>query len=126
MGLSFIGLRLVVLALFQNPVLIFLLQLMHGLTFALVWIAGIHYVSDNAPPSLQATSQAIFGGVMMNLGSAIGNFTGGALMERFSTAEMYGIMGAAVLFGLLIFSLLGGVKPSRAKSSPEEEPVTSL
>jgi predicted MFS family arabinose efflux permease len=50
--------------------------------------------------------------VMMSLGSAVGNFIGGALLERFSTAQMYGIMGASVLIGMVFFLLLGGVKSS--------------
>ena len=111
-GLSFIGLRLVLLAIFPVPVPIFIFQIMHGLTFAAVWLAGIHYVAENAPPGLQATTQAIFGGVMFNLGGATGNFIGGALLERFNTAQMYGIMGTAVLVGLVVFLLLGGVKNS--------------
>lgn len=109
-GLSFIGLRLILLALFPQPVFIFSLQLIHGLTFAAVWLAGINYVAENAPPGLLATTQAIFGGVMMNLGSALGNSIGGALLERFTSAQMYGIIGGLVLLGLLVFTLLGGVK----------------
>ena len=111
-GLSVIGLRLVLLAIFPHPVFIFALQLIHGFTFAAIWLAGIHYVAENAPPGLQATTQAIFGGVMMSLGSAVGNFIGGALLERFSTAQMYGIMGASVLIGMAVFLFLGGVKSS--------------
>ncbi len=111
-GLSFIGLRLVLLAILPIPVPIFIFQIMHGLTFAAVWLAGIHYVAENAPSGLQATTQAIFGGVMFNLGGATGNFIGGALLERFNTAQMYGIMGTAVLLGLVVFLLLGGVKSS--------------
>jgi len=119
-GLSFISLRLILLALFPQPIFIFSLQLIHGLTFAAVWLAGINYVAENTPPGLQATTQAIFGGVMMNLGSALGNAIGGALLERFTSAQMYGIIGGLVLLGLLVFTLLGGVK--NKPPVPVEEP----
>jgi len=109
-GMSAIGLRLVLLALVPFPVPIFILQIMHGLTFAAIWLAGINYVAENAPPGLLATTQAIFGGVMMNLGGALGNFLGGALLEQFSTAQMYGIIGGLVLVGMVIFIRLGGVR----------------
>jgi len=77
-------------------------------------------VAENTPPGLQATTQAIFGGVMMNLGSALGNSIGGALLERFTSAQMYGIIGGLVLLGLLVFTLLGGVK--NKPPVPLEEP----
>ena len=119
-GLSFISLRLILLALFPQPIFIFSLQLIHGLTFAAVWLAGINYVAENTPPGLQATTQAIFGGVMMNLGSALGNAIGGALLERFTSAQMYGIIGGLVLFGLVFFTFLGGVR--NQPPVPVEEP----
>lgn len=119
-GLSFISLRLILLALFPQPIFIFSLQLIHGLTFAAVWLAGINYVAENTPPGLQATTQAIFGGVMMNLGSALGNAIGGALLERFTSAQMYGIIGGLVLLGLVFFTFLGGVR--NQPPVPVEEP----
>jgi len=119
-GLSFISLRLIPLALFPQPIFIFSLQLIHGLTFAAVWLAGINYVAENTPPGLQATTQAIFGGVMMNLGSALGNAIGGALLERFTSAQMYGIIGGLVLLGLVFFTFLGGVR--NQPPVPVEEP----
>lgn len=125
-GLSFIGLRLILLALFPQPVFIFGLQLIHGLTFAAVWLAGINYVAENAPPGMQATTQAIFGGVMMNLGSAVGNSIGGALLEYFTTAQMYGILGTAVLLGMVIFMLMGGVKPHQSGLTLKEPVIPTL
>ncbi len=109
-GLGFIGIRLLLLAFLPQPVPIFAFQIMHGLTFAAVWLAGIHYVVENAPPGLQATTQAIFSGVMMNLGGGLGNYLGGTLLDQYTAAQMYGMLGVGVLIGMAAFLWMGGVK----------------
>ena len=76
-----------------------LIQLLHGPTFSLMWIAGVAYADRIAPPGLEATAQGLFSGVMLGIGAAAGAFLGGVLYEH---------VGLVVLFRLAsLLSLVG-------------------
>lgn len=84
------------------PWLALLIQLLHGPTFSLMWIAGVSYSNKIAPEGMAATAQALFSGVMMGVGSAAGAFFGGTFYEHFGLVNMFRL---AALIALLV----GGV-----------------
>lgn len=83
--------------------LVLIIQLFHGLTFGLLWLAGVAYANALAPRGLGATAQGLFAGVSMGLGAACGAFWGGVLYEAFGTALMFWWSGVTMLLGLLFF-----------------------
>ena len=88
----------------KTGILVF--QVINGITFASMWVAGVSYVSEIAPPSLSATAQGIFGAAVFGFGSAAGGFLGAILLERVGGARMYAIFGALVLVALVVYLLL--------------------
>jgi PPP family 3-phenylpropionic acid transporter len=101
------GVRCLLYALAGGPGAVLAIQLLHGLTFPALWIAGVTYAAENAPEGRSATAQGVFSSVLMGLGSATGNLLGGVLIEHFGVAGMFGIAGGIVLLGLLVlFPLL--------------------
>ena len=62
MGMGFTVLRLLLYAAISTPQGVLVSQLMNGLTFAVVWVAGVSYVDQSAPPGMSATAQGLFGG----------------------------------------------------------------
>lgn len=100
------GLRSLLYAVIAAPIGIIAVQLLHGFTFPALWVAGVTYSSENAPPGLNATAQGIFGSTLMGFGAAAGSLLGGFLMERMSPAAMFGVLGIVVLTGLACFLLL--------------------
>ncbi len=102
-GLFMIMLRLLGYAFVQSPVLALALQLLHGPTFAALWIAGVAYVAEIAPPGLGHTVQGLFSGVIQGLGSALGAFLGGFLFQLVGFASMFSFMSVAVGLGMLLF-----------------------
>ena len=100
------GLRLLLYFVFNVPNAILLLQLLHGMTFPAIWIAGVAYAHENAPGGLSATAQGVFGALMNGLGTAVGGFLGGLLIESLGGRGMYLVIGAAVSAGALGFGLL--------------------
>ncbi len=56
-------------------------QLLHGPTFALVWIAGISYADRLSPGHLKATGQSLFSSTLSGLGGTVGAFAGGFLYD---------------------------------------------
>jgi MFS family permease len=78
-------------------------QLINGFTFATLWVAGVSYINENAPPGLSATTQGVFGATVFGFGAAGGGFIGALLLERVGGAQMYGTFGIMVLVMLIAY-----------------------
>jgi MFS transporter, PPP family, 3-phenylpropionic acid transporter len=105
-AMTTIGLRLICYSLTTQPWVVLVIQLVHGLTFAAIYTAGVYYADQIAPPGMKATTQGMFGGTLMGFGSAAGGLLGGILMDHFSPGGMYAFAGTLVLFGLIVFLLV--------------------
>lgn len=106
LGTGVVGLRLLLYAAFNFPEAILALQLLHGLTFPIIWIAGVSYAHENAPAGLSATAQGLFGATMYGVGSGIGAFLGGIVIGSLGGRGLYAIFGGFVLLALLLLSIL--------------------
>jgi MFS family permease len=93
-------------AVFNTPIAILALQLLHGFTFPAIWIAGVSYAHENAPIELKATAQGLFGAMMMGIGAGVGSFLGGLLIGSVGGRGMYLVFGALVLVGVAFFTLV--------------------
>ena len=78
-------------------------QLINGFTFATLWVAGVSYINESAPPGLSATTQGVFGATVFGFGAAGGGFIGAILLERVGGAQMYGTFGIMVLVMLIVY-----------------------
>jgi MFS family permease len=106
LGMVVIGLRVLLYSAFNFPEAILLFQLLHGLTYPAIWIAGVAYAYENAPGGLRVTGQGLFGASMVGLGAAVGGFLGGLLIDVVGSRGMYLIFGAIVLLSALLFWLM--------------------
>ncbi|MCB9422682.1 MAG: MFS transporter [Ardenticatenaceae bacterium] len=95
------GVRLLLLAIINTIWLIFPVQLLNGLGYPLMWLAGVAYADQNAPPGLNATAQGLFGATVGGLGMAVGGFSGGLLLDVVSGREMF------VIFGTIVLTIVG-------------------
>ena len=100
------GVRLLLFAASSTPNLVMLLQLFAGLTFPAMWVAGVSYADDNAPPGMGATAQGLFGAMVFGFGMAMGGFLGGLLLENLGGQGMYLVVGVIVL-AIVALSWLG-------------------
>jgi PPP family 3-phenylpropionic acid transporter len=105
-AMTTIGLRLLCYAITTQAWVVLLIQLVHGLTFAAIYTAGVYYADLVAPPGMKATTQGMFGGTLMGFGAAAGGLLGGLLMDQFSPSGMYAFAGTFVLVGLIAFLLV--------------------
>ena len=105
-AMTTIGLRLICYSLVTQAWVVLLIQLCHGLTFAAIYTAGVHFADQVAPPGMKATTKGMFSGTLMGFGSAAGGLLGGILLDRFSPGGMYGIIGTLVLIGMVAFLLV--------------------
>jgi PPP family 3-phenylpropionic acid transporter len=97
--------RLFLYAIFVTETGILVFQLINGFTFAALWVAGVSYVNEIAPPGLSATAQGVFGATVFGFGAAGGGLLGGILLERVGGPLMYAIFGALLLVALIVYIL---------------------
>ncbi len=102
-ALGSLAVRLLAMAFAASPEWVLLLQLLHGPTFAGLWMAGVAYVSEIAPPGLETTSQGMLTGFVMGLGSTIGALLGGILFDEVGLSMMYLGAGLAMLVLTFVF-----------------------
>ncbi|HEX6386815.1 MAG TPA: major facilitator superfamily domain-containing protein 6, partial [Anaerolineae bacterium] len=76
-------------ALISAPWLVLPINLLHGLSFALLWAGGVAAADAIAPPGLGATAQGIFAGVVMGLGAGVGGFAGGVLYDSIGPVALF-------------------------------------
>ena len=103
LSLAVIGARLLLFSAFNYPMAILFIQLMHGLTFPAVWIAGVAYAYENTPPGLAATGQGLFGAMLTGLGGAVVGFLGGLMIDAWGGRGMYLVFGSVTLVSAILF-----------------------
>ncbi len=106
LGTAVIGARLLLYAIFNFPAAILAIQAIHGLTFPIIWVAGVSFAHENAPAGLSATAQGLFGAATFGIGSGLGSFLGGLAIDALGSRGMYFVFGGFVLLTLVIVSLM--------------------
>ena len=108
------GARLLLFFFAVTPNLVLGLQLLNGLTFPLMWLAGVAYAHEHAPAGLAATAQGLFGAMVYGFGSAVGGFAGGPLFAAIGGRATYMVFGLVIL-GIValvaVFQRLAGAAP---------------
>jgi MFS transporter, PPP family, 3-phenylpropionic acid transporter len=89
-------------ALLGSAVGVAYLQLFHGLTFAVYYLAAFHYVDKIIPEEWKATGQTIFAAVFFGLAGMIGSILGGWVFDHYGGHALYTSMIALSGFGLIL------------------------
>jgi MFS family permease len=88
-----------------------LIQTINGLTFPAMWMAGVAFVGEHAPPGLSATAQGILSAIVFGVGTSLGGFLGGNLLGIVGAKEMYLIFGIITTLIVASISLLAKQHP---------------
>jgi len=99
-ALGVIGFRNLYYAFVTDSTQVLLIQVVHGLTFAVVWLAGVNYAAAHAPRGLNATAQGLFSTVLLSVGFAAGNLLSGAFIDLLGVQGMFAAMGIVVFISL--------------------------
>lgn len=113
------GLRFLLFAASGTSGLILIIQLLNGLTIPVMWVAGVSYADQYAPPGMNATMQGLFSGTFMGVGMAVGGLVGGPLLESMGGRGLYFFFGTAVLVIATIVALV-------QRRLPAEQPVVTM
>lgn len=93
-----LAIRLYLYSLISVPTAVYYIQLLHGLTFGIVVIVSVAYMSDVAPPNLHGTAQgllSVFNAIAMTLSPLLVGFIGEAIGLRPTFQIMAAIMALA-------------------------------
>ena len=112
------GVRLLAFAASDTPQLVLMIQLLNGLTFPAMWVAGVAYADEHAPVGLSATAQGMFGAMVFGFGAAVGGFVGGLLLESQGGRGLYLVFGVVVLITVAMVVLIQSRLPAKPKTSP--------
>ncbi len=115
------GVRLLAFAAASTPELVLMIQLLNGLTFPAMWVAGVAYADEHAPVGLSATAQGMFGAMVFGFGAAVGGFVGGLLLESQGGRGLYLVFGVVVLMTVAMVTLVQSRLP-KPKTSPTTAP----
>jgi PPP family 3-phenylpropionic acid transporter len=105
-AMGVIALRNLLYAQTNSSLAILALQILHGLTYPLLWIAGVSFVAEKAPKGLNATAQGVFSAAIMGVGMSSGNFFCGWLIDQIGVYQTFSTIGLLVLGFLLVVLLL--------------------
>jgi PPP family 3-phenylpropionic acid transporter len=114
-AMALTGIRLLLFAGASTPGAVLAIQLMNGLTFPAVWIAGVAYADKNAPQGGQAFAQGLFGATVLGLGMAAGGLVGGPLLGALGGRGLYLVFGIAILVTVGGVALLQRLLPANPK-----------
>lgn len=113
------GLRLIMFGAATSPGIAVAIQLLNGLTFILLWMAGVAYADKYAPLNMKATVQGLFASMNFGIGSALGGFIGGPLLVAIGGNGLFSVVGLIVTISALAAWLYG----RQLRPTPIENPA---
>ena len=112
------ALRLLGWSVIGDPYLALSFQLLNGLAFGALWMAGVAYAKEIAPEGLGTTAQGLLSGVYFGFSSAVGALLGGFWYEQLGSWGMYRWGGLMMVVGLVIFVFASNVRVRSAAKQP--------
>jgi MFS family permease len=104
------ALRLLGWSVINEPYLAISLQLLSGLTFGALWMAGVAYAKQIAPPGMGATAQGLLSGIFFGLSAAVGALLGGVWYEQLGSWGMFRWGGLVMMIGVVLYLVAGNIQ----------------
>jgi MFS transporter, PPP family, 3-phenylpropionic acid transporter len=113
LALVMVAVRSLLLSVVSTPLMVLALQAFGGTIFPAMWLAGVSYADENAPAGLKSSAQGLFGAMCFGVGSAVGGFIGGLLLESIGGRGMFSAFGIIVLAGLVMAEAIRRFFPNK-------------
>jgi MFS transporter, PPP family, 3-phenylpropionic acid transporter len=119
-ALVFTGLRMLLYAVALTPTFVLFVQILNGVSFPILFVAGVSYADELAPKGMHTTAQGLFNAMVSGIGSATGGFLGGLLLAQIGGRGLFLVVGVAVFFVLIAVTLI------RRKLPPEQTTSSTM
>lgn len=93
--------RLMLYAIAASPVLVVVAQMLHGVTYGLMFVAAVAYMNHRLPSNLRASGQGALG-VVMSVAQTLAPFVGGMVASVAGYRGMYAAMAGLAVAGFLV------------------------
>ncbi|KAG3199905.1 hypothetical protein PC128_g4989 [Phytophthora cactorum] len=118
------GVRMIVYTYAHNPWVWLPFEVLHGMTFGLLWAAFTNYIFQSSPEGTEGTMIGLLTAVQKGMGAACSTLMGGYMYEHFGGRFMWGtgafvVFPAAILFSL-IFAWLAREYPEKSTATREK------
>ncbi|KAI8381196.1 major facilitator superfamily domain-containing protein [Radiomyces spectabilis] len=80
-----------------------LLQMLHGIGFGIFWATAVSEIDSFFPPEQRAVAQGILGALHAGLGTGLGAFIGGYLLEYCGSVWLFRVAALLTLISTVIF-----------------------
>ncbi|MFG6149398.1 MFS transporter [Halobacillus sp. B23F22_1] len=110
------GFRWLLMSAASQPFEILILQVTHGICFAVIYVASLEFLSDIVPNELQSTGHLLFLSVSFGLSGIIGALFGGFTIDTFGGSVLYQWLGYIALIGsigLIAFRFIYRLAPQK-------------
>lgn len=101
------ALRLLLSGAISDPAALAMVQVLHGPSFGVLWIAGVAYARELAPQGSRAVAQGLFVAVTGGLGGFAGSLLGGATYDALGGSGTF-LVAAALTASAAVLLALGG------------------
>ncbi|XP_048834723.1 major facilitator superfamily domain-containing protein 6-A-like isoform X2 [Brienomyrus brachyistius] len=106
LGLACNTARYLYISYLENAWTVLPMEVLQGMTHALVWAACISYLSATVPLALRTSTQGVLQGLHLGLGRGCGAMVGGVFVSYFGEAATFRGLGMASLVILIVFALI--------------------
>jgi len=102
------AIRLFLYSINSNPNLVFLIEMMNGMTWTLLWISAVEFVNNIIPAKWRTTGQSLLWAAYFGGGAICGNILSGWLYESMPMQRVYAInsLGTAVIAVVAVLTIL--------------------
>lgn len=97
--------RWVLTAFAQDPTMLLMIQVLHGICFAIVFLGALEYLYNVIPEELQATGHMVFVGIAFGITGIIGSSIGGIIFENHGGKLLYLLLAISSFIGFVGFIL---------------------
>jgi MFS transporter, PPP family, 3-phenylpropionic acid transporter len=100
------ALRLFLYSVVKNPILALPIELLHGVSWSLFWVAGVEYVDRLVRPEQRAGGQSLLNAAYYGSGALLGNLWTGYLYDQhLKLGTIFGLNAMVVSLIALVFAL---------------------
>jgi len=95
--------RWILTALVNDPAMLILIQVLHGVCFAIAFLGALEYLYKAVPEELQATGHMVFVGISFGITGIIGSSFGGVIFENLGGSTLYFMLACSSILGMIGF-----------------------
>jgi MFS family permease len=96
-----------------------MVEVTHGISFALFFVTIVEYVNYLVPSEWRATGQSLLWAFYYGIGAIVGNIWAGFLIDKYSAQSMFRVNGILLIVVLLIAAFV--LLPRKEKKISADE-----